>query len=215
MSQLVLNARVREGRGKRSARMLRNNGQIPAVFYGPRVGTTLLAVDYPELERVIRQTGGDNVLVELKLESEKGTESKTAILKELQAAPVKGTYLHADFYEISMDKEITVDIAVRLINTPVGVTRGGILQAVRRELNVSCLPGRLTDYLDVDVSGLDIGDAVHIEDIDFPEGITPLEDEHLTVAVVVAPSVTGEEAVGEMEAEEAEVEAEDTGESET
>jgi large subunit ribosomal protein L25 len=106
--------------------------------------------------------------------------------------PVKDIYIHADFYEISMDKEITVDVPIRLVNSPVGVTEGGILQHIKRELKISCLPGKMIDALEVDVSRLDIGDAVHVKDIDLPEGIVSLEEEDLTVAAVAAPTVAEE-----------------------
>jgi large subunit ribosomal protein L25 len=123
------------------------------------------------------------------------------MLKELVIDPVKSTCVHADFYEISMDKEITVDIPVRLVNTPIGVTNGGFLQSVRREITVSCLPDKLIDHLEIDVSGLDIGDSVHIRDIALPEGIACVEEGNLTVAVVSAPG-GGVEATPEGEIEE-------------
>jgi large subunit ribosomal protein L25 len=121
--------------------------------------------------------------------------------------PVKDIYLHADFYEISMDKKITVDVPIRLVNNPVGVTEGGILQHIKRELKISCLPGEMIDALEVDVSGLDIGDSVHVKDIDLPEGIVSLEEEDLTVAAVAAPTVAEEpeEEVIEEELAEGEV----------
>jgi large subunit ribosomal protein L25 len=121
------------------------------------------------------------------------------MLKELQSDPVHERYLHADFYEISMDKEITVNVAIQLSGTPVGVTNGGILENVKRELSVSCLPDKLTSAIDVDISDMDIGDAIHIEDIQLPEGMKALEDGHLTVAVIAAPAMEKEEGEGEAE----------------
>jgi large subunit ribosomal protein L25 len=134
---------------------------------------------------------------------------KNVMLKELQIDPIAETYLHADFYEISMDKEITVNIAVQLRNTPIGVTQGGILQHVRRELSISCLPDKLVDTLELDVAGLDIGDSLHVRDIEVPAGIKLLDEEHLTVAVVAAPSVMPEAEEVEGEEEELEAEAEE------
>lgn len=211
MSQQTLTARIRQGTGKGLARKLRRQKQIPAVFYGPNAQAVMLAVDYPELERVITHAASENIILDLEVVSDGGKETKRAILKELQIDPVKDVYLHADFYEISMDKEITVDIAIHLINTPVGVTNGGILQHVRRELTISCLPDKIIDALELDVSGLDIGDALHVSDIPLPEGISTEEDGHLTVAVVAAPTVEPEVAEAEeegVEEEAAEEEAE-------
>jgi large subunit ribosomal protein L25 len=103
-----------------------------------------------------------------------------------------------------MDKEITVDLPIRLVNTPRGVTDGGFLQTIRRELTVSCLPDKLIDSLEIDVSDLEIGDSIHIQDIELPEGITCAEEDHLTIAVVSAPGggMEEEEEIPEGEIEE-------------
>ena len=202
MDQPVIAARVRKTKGKGAARKIRKNNQVPAVFYGPKADPVLLVVDYPELERVITQSASESILIDLQMQSDQGTETRKAMLKDLQMDFVKDTYIHVDFCEISMDKEITVRIPIRLLNTPIGVTNGGILQHVRRELTISCLPDRLIDSLDLDVSGMDIGESLHIRDIDLPEGISPVDEDHLTVTVVVAPTVIQEEAEEELEAEE-------------
>jgi large subunit ribosomal protein L25 len=162
----------------------------------------MLALDYPELERIIKQSAGENIILDLKVQSDGGTQTWNVILKDLQVDPIKDTYLHVDFYEISMDKEITVPVPIHLVNTPLGVEEDGILQHVKRELNVSCLPDKLVEALEVDVSQLQIGDSVHVRDISLPEGITCLDEEHLTIAVVAAPTVVPEEE--EVEAEELE-----------
>ncbi len=202
MAQSMLAAQVREKTGKGAARKLRQNEQIPAVFYGPDTEPIKLTINYPELEGLIKEGEGENIILDLKITSEEGSETKKVILKELQVVPVKDNFIHADFYEISMDKEITVDIPIRLVNTPVGVTLGGILQQIRRELTVTCLPDQLVDSLDVDVSELEIGDSVHIKDIEIPEGISCADEAHLTVAVMAAPSIKEEEEVEEEELEE-------------
>jgi large subunit ribosomal protein L25 len=108
-----------------------------------------------------------------------------------------------------MTKELTVNVSVRLINTPVGVTNGGVLQHIRRDLMVTCLPDKLIEYLSIDVSHLDIGDSIHVGDFDFPEGVKSALEDHLTVAVVAAPTVKAEEEEEELEEgleEEAEME---------
>jgi large subunit ribosomal protein L25 len=208
MARPVINARFRQGKGKEAARKIRKNKQLPAVFYGPNTETMRLSVDYRELMRVVKQFAGENIIVDLKVQSDKGTDSRSAMLKDLQTDPIKDTYLHADFYEISMDREITVSIPIQLINTPVGVTNGGVLQHVTREITVSCLPGKLVDSLELDVSGLDIGDALHVRDLELPEGITSHEEDDLSVALVAAPTVEPVEAEEEeIEEEAAEEEA--------
>ena len=204
MAQFSLSARIRDNKGKGVARRLRRDDQIPAIFYGPNAKTTMLSVSYRDLGGIIKQTTSENIILGLKIESESGIESRKVMLKELQIDPIKDTYLHADFYEISMDKELTVDIPVHLVNAPIGVQKGGILQHVKREITIICLPDNLVDSLEVDVSGLDIGESVHIRDIEIPEGIKTTQEDHLTIAVVVAPSVTTEEVEEIEEVEEAE-----------
>jgi len=206
MAKTVLVAQPRESTGKGAARKLRENNRIPAIFYGPETVTVKLSVDYPELESMLKQAASENIILDLKIKSGKGAETKKAMLKELQVDPIKDTYLHVDFYEISMTQEITVPIPIHLVNTPIGVTEGGVLQHVRRELTISCMPDDLPGPLEVDVSGLDIGDSLHIRDIVLPESIKLEEEDHLTVAVVAAPTVR-EEDLEEAE-EELEVEAE-------
>jgi large subunit ribosomal protein L25 len=128
------------------------------------------------------------------------------MIKELQRDPVKRDYLHVDLFEISMAKELEVEIPLDLLNTPIGVDEGGILQHIRREVKAACLPEDLVDKIEVDVSGLDIGQSLHVRDISFPPGLKPLDDEDLTVVTVVAPTVTPEVEEEEEEVEEAEVE---------
>ena len=200
MRQLPLAAHIRETTGKGAARQLRKNDQLPAIFYGPGTESIMLTVDYPELTRITKQGKGENIILDLQIKSDHGEETRKALLKDLMVDPVSGAYLHADFYEISMDKEITVDIPVTIVNTPLGVTEeGGFLQHIRREIPVSCLPDRLIDSLDIDVSEMNIGDTVHIRDIEFPEGITCSEEGHLTVVVVSAPGGGMEEEEEELE----------------
>ena len=113
-----------------------------------------------------------------------------------------------DFHEISMEEELTLSIPLHLINTPVGVTKGGILQQIRREVTVSGLPGKLAEVLEADVSALDMGDSFFIKDIPVPDGTNIDDDGHLAVAVVSAPAAAPEIEEGEEEEAEAEEAAE-------
>ena len=203
MEQTTINARIRNRTGKGAARQLRRGHEVPAVFYGPNSGPLRLAVDYSELRGILNKASGENTILGLNIKSESGSETKTVILKELQTHPFKDLVFHADFYEISMDKEIIVDIPIHLVNTPVGVTNGGVLQHLKRTLSVSCLPGNIMDALEIDVSGLDIGESLHVGDITLPSGITCLDEATEAVTTVAAPTVRAVEG----EAEEAEEEA--------
>jgi len=138
MAQHTLSARIREQKGKEKAKKLRNKDQIPAIFYGPNSDPLMLSIENADLRKIMKKTTGENIILGLKIESEKGSDSKMVMLKDLQTDSIKDTYLHADFYEISMTQEITVSVPIHLVNTPAGVTEGGVLQQVRRELKVAC-----------------------------------------------------------------------------
>ena len=210
----MLTASIRETKGKGAARRLRNKNKVPAIFYGPETEPIMLALDYQGLTSLLEKGAGKNAVINLQVQSDRGIDSRKVILKDLMVDSTTDTYLHADFYEISMDKEITVEIPVRLLNTPIGVEQEGILQHIKRELTISCLPDKLVDAIEFDVSGLDIGDSLHVSDIALPEGIKTLDEGHLTVAVIAAPTVIAEETEEEeeMEAEETTVESKDEAE---
>jgi large subunit ribosomal protein L25 len=123
-------------------------------------------------------------------------------MKELQIEPVSRRFYHADFYEIRMDHKLTLEIPIRFSGAPIGVQNGGELQHLKRELKVSCLPSDLPDFIDLDVSGLDIGNSIKVQDIKVPEGITVLDPGDVGVAMVavVKVSVPQPEAAAEEEA---------------
>ena len=200
MEQYQLAATKRDIKGKQAAKKMRKELDIPGVFYGPASESIMISFKDGDLRKILKNSASENIILELQIQTGKDTETKKVILKELQSDPIKDSYIHADFYEISMDKELTLNVPLVLINTPVGVSNGGILQHVRRELTISCLPDKLVDSIEVDVSGLGIGDSLHVKDIVFPEGIRSPQEGHLTVAVVNAPTVS-EAPVGEEGAE--------------
>jgi large subunit ribosomal protein L25 len=162
----------------------------------------MLSVSEPDLRNVLKSASGENIVLGLQIDTGKGSETKNVILKELQSDPIKPVYYHADFYEISMDRELTFNIPVHLVNTPVGVANGGILQHIKREVSVSCLPSDLVDYLEVDVSALDIGGSIHVKEVVFPKGIRSLDDAEMTLAVLNAPAAVVEKVEEEVKEEE-------------
>jgi large subunit ribosomal protein L25 len=205
MAQAVLTASVRNAKGKEAARKLRAKKLIPAVLYGPNTAPVLLAVGASDLDRILRGASGERAILDLQLQTDSGPTSRTAILKELQVHSVMDQVLHADFMEISMDRAITVKVPVHLVNTPVGVVNGGILQAIAREVTIECLPGNMIDGLTADVSGLELGQSLHVRDLKAPEGIRLVDDGQVTVAVVTGakaeapkPEAAEAEAAGEV-----------------
>ena len=203
MDTVQLDGRARNKTGKGASRKLRSMGRLPAIFYGPEAEPIMLSIDYLELAKSLKGRPAENIIFDLRIDSNGRSQSKKVMIKELQRDPVTRDYLHVDFCEISMGKEIEASIPIQLVNTPIGVTKGGLVEHIRRELSVVCLPRDLVDAIEMDVSGLDIGDTLHVRDIALPPGLRSTEDEDLTVATVVAPTITAEE---EVEAEEVEAE---------
>lgn len=213
MATIQLDSKKRTMTGKGAARKLRSAGRLPIILYGPETSPILLSLDYKQLQKNLRGKSAENIIFDLKVDSNGKNQSKRVMIKEIQKDPVTRNYLHVDFYEISMEKELEVDIPLYLVNTPIGVTEGGILEHIRRELKVSCMPKNLVDKIEIDVSGLAIGQSIHIEDINLPSGLKTVEDGDLTIATVVAPTIEEEKVEEEVE-EEGEEKVKEKGEEE-
>ncbi len=198
-----LKANERKATGRSPARELRRQGLVPAVLYGPKMETIHLTVSGFELENIYKQSASEHVLLNLVIENG-GTQKKTAIVKEVQTFPLAKEFLHVDFYEISLDEKIVVKVPVDLTGKSKGVERGGFLQLVRHQLEISCLPTDIPAAIQVDITELDIGDSIHVEEIVAHADVEILHDVNFTVVTVVAPTV--EEEVVEEELAEAEEE---------
>jgi large subunit ribosomal protein L25 len=201
MEATELKATTRKETGKGPARRFRMEGSIPAVFYGRGEEAIPLTVDGAELLKVIKAKK-ENIFIRLMIEGEKQME-KLSLIKEVQIEPVSRRFYHVDFYEIRMDHKLTLDVPIHFAGIPVGVQNGGELQHLKRDLKISCLPGVLPDFIEIDVSGLDIGDSIKVQDIKVPEGITVLDPGDVGVAMVavVKVSVPQAETAAEGEAE--------------
>ena len=193
-----LKATQRNTFGKGPARALRRQGLVPAVLYGPGRETLSLTVSPADLDRIYKTSGSEQVIITLVIENG-GTQKVTVLVKDIQASPVTRQYLHIDFLEISLDEEIVVKVPVVVTGKSKGVERGGFLQLVRHQLEVSCLPTDMPESIEVDITELDIGDALHIEDISVGDKITLLAEAGHTVLTVVAPTVEEEELPEEEE----------------
>src|SRR6185436_18389888 len=154
MPEIVVSARSRSEKGKNVNRRLRAQGLIPGVLYGAKKDTVPVAVSPKEIVSILRSASGENTLFDLDM----GGGRRKVILKEVQVEPIKGRLLHADFYEVALDKALQLNIPVEVHGTPVGVkTQGGILDFVTRELEVECLPADIPERITVDVSDLELG----------------------------------------------------------
>jgi len=202
MEATELKACIRNTSGKGPARRFRKEGLIPAVFYGRGEEAIHLSVNAAELLKIIRAKK-ENVFIKLRIDGEKNLE-KLSLIKELQIEPVSRRFYHADFYEVRMDHRLTLDVPLHFAGIPVGVVNGGELQHLKRDLKISCLPSVLPDFIEIDVSGLEIGDSIKVKDIRVPEGIAVLDPGDVGVAMVAIVKVSvpqAEEAAVEVEAD--------------
>lgn len=201
--ELKTNTRTMTGNGP--ARRLRQTGQVPAVLYGSNTEPVLLSVDKHNLDMILKGSGAGQVLFNLVIHDGVKTLTKPAMIKELQAHPVSRDFLHVDFYEINMDKKIRVKVPVVTTGKAAGVELGGILQIIRRELEVQCLPLEVPESIEIDISDLDVGDAVHVGEISLEGEIEILEDDTYTVVTVLSPKIEEVEEAEEEEEVEGEV----------
>jgi large subunit ribosomal protein L25 len=178
---------VREKSGKGAARQLRRNGKVPGVLYG-QGECLLLTIDPEPLVKILKSQAGSTALISLAITGAKSKPKRTALLRDFQVDPVDGHVLHADLFEISMEKPIRVKVPVHVIGgTPAGVKEGGILHHNMRELHVECLPAALPDYIEVDASPLAIGQGIHLKEIVKKEGLRYLDDPEQMVVSVAVP----------------------------
>ncbi len=197
MERVTLKAFERNSLGKGGARSLRRNGQIPCVL-GRKGKSTHIQIPHKELVHFINSAGEEQVLVNLAFEN---GEAKLALIKDYQKDPIRGQLLHVDFYEVSLKENIKVNVHVFLAGTAIGVKRdGGILQTGLREVEIECLPDSIPGHVEVDISGLTIGHAVHVGDIKLPDAVKILTDKEEVLATVTA-SASG---ISEMTASEGE-----------
>ncbi len=176
----------RAAHGKGLARKLRSAGQIPGVFYGPGRAAIPLTLDPATVHAVAGRTGKDRLL-RLKTGAADELDGQMVILKDAQRDPVKRRIIHADFYEVRMDREIEVTVPIHVVGKAPGVDDGGTLEHILRELDVRCLPDRIPASVDVDVSSLGIGESIHVSDLTLSEGVAAVADPRLAVVAVVAP----------------------------
>ena len=191
--------------GNGPARVLRRAGQIPAVLYGRKIEPVLLSVNTKDLEQILKKGSFGQFILNLVIQNGKKM-TKPAIIKELQTHPVSGSLIHIDFYEVDMKRQIKVMVPVVTTGKAVGIEEGGLLNIVRREVEVFCLPGDIPEAIEIDISELSIGDSIHIEDVPLGENVEVSADVNFTVVTVLSPKV--EEEVVEEEEEELEGEEE-------
>ena len=208
MATVELKAKTREEKGKGSARKARAEGFVPAVLYGEGEEPQKLVIDGKDFHTVVHTKARENVILDLKIEGARQGEVK-AIIREIQFHPVRREILHVDFQHISMTKEITVSVPIRIVGESIGVkTNDGILEVILREVEVECLPANIPDGIEVDVTELDIGHSLQVKDLHV-ENARITSDMDSTVLLIGAPTVVEEPKVAVAEEGEEEKPAEE------
>lgn len=199
MAKVSLKAEKRSATGKGAARQLRRQGFVPAVVYGYGEETRHVQVETKEMERLISAGGFESQLIDLKVDG----ETARVLIREVQVHPYRPELLHIDFLAVHKGEKIYLEVPVRLVGVAPGVKEGGILEHVRRELEIRCEPDAIPEALEIDISALTIGDSVSVRDIPVPPGVEIQEEPSRTIAAVVPPTV-----IKEPEPEEEELELE-------
>jgi large subunit ribosomal protein L25 len=185
VAENVLSAETRSETGKGPNRRLRVSGKIPAVIYGKSRDAQSVTLDPKALETLLHKSGaGLNTLIDLSVSG----RTDTVLVKELQRHPVHGSYVHVDFFKVDLTQKITVSVPIHFIGKARGVEFGGILDHPLRELEVECLPRAIPEFVEVDVSALEVGQAIHVSEVRLPEGVEVKTDPTLPVASVVLPA---------------------------
>ncbi|MDD4456090.1 MAG: 50S ribosomal protein L25/general stress protein Ctc [Syntrophotalea acetylenica] len=202
MAQTELNVSLREGLGKGTARSLRREGLVPAVMYGKGVAACALTVEPKKLAAILESEAAWNTLITLKGEGD--FDGKVVILKDMQLDPVRGVPLHVDFQALNLKEKAHVMVPLVAVGKSEGEKQGGNLQVIRHEIELVCLPTNIPGSLEVDVTGLNIGDALHASDLRLPAGVELPPDVNFTVVTVTGRSSETEESAASVEEETAE-----------
>jgi large subunit ribosomal protein L25 len=191
METNILKAVLREESGKGPARRLRQRGFIPAVFYGPKAGSIPISIESADFLKIMKD-GDENKFIKLIIEDRGQQIEKLSMIKDFQIEPIDRNMLHADFYEISMDHKLTIEVPIHFKGQPIGVTEGGELLHVKREVKISCLPGDLPEFIEIDISNLKIGDTIKIQDINVGKDITVLDQGDTAIVIVTSVKTAAE-----------------------
>ena len=201
MEEIRIKAEARKGRGKGPARQMRREGTIPAVLYGKDVEPLALAIssrDWWLLETHARS----NAIIKMELTDGTKVQERPVMVKNVQKRPVDDKVLHVDFLQVSMERAVQVEVPIHLVGNPVGVVNGGVVDQHLRVAMIESLPGQIPEFIEVDISNLDIGDSIHIHEISLP-GVKLLDAPDVAVVGVTPPEAEEKVEVAAPAAEEA------------
>jgi large subunit ribosomal protein L25 len=183
MAEVTLKAVKRDDTGKGSARRARAEGRVPAVVYGQGIEPLSISVDRREFVTALHTDAGLNVLLNIDVDG----STTTALTRDIQTDPVRGTLLHADFVKIDLKQEVEVEVPVHVVGEAPGAKEGGVLEHPLFTLHVRCLPTDVPESIEADISGLQIGDALRVAELSEGRNFTILNDPEAIVASVAQP----------------------------
>jgi large subunit ribosomal protein L25 len=193
-TRVTLQAKSRTDTGKGAARTLRRQGYIPGVIYGHGEQTRACQVERKQVEKLLTSGSSESTIIDLKLED--GATS-AVLIREVQVHPFRSEVLHIDFLAVRKGEKVKLEVPVRLVGLSPGVKEGGIMEHLRHDVEIRCIPSKIPEALDLEISEMDIGDSVTVADLEVPEDVEILTDAAATIASVVPPAVRVEEEVAE------------------
>ena len=186
--KILLDAVVREKTGSAVASEIRREGAVPGVVYGEGKPSVTVQVISKELARILQTKAGENALITLRVKGSTKLPESLVLIKELQHHPVTHRILHVDFHQVSLTKAITVTVPFAFKGDAIGVKQGGgVLEHLRWDLEVSCLPTDIPPEIPIDISGLDLNKTIHVKDVQLPSGVKSVTDLELPVIGCVIP----------------------------
>lgn len=189
MEKILVKADRRPDIGKGSARSLRRAGMIPAVVYSG--GSSMpIKVQGKQMTKLIYSGVGEHALITIELNEDGAKTSEHPVLvKDYQRDPISEELLHVDFMEVSLEKLVKVTVRLEIVKQPIGIKMGGIMQHRLREVEVECLPTQIPDKFEVNAESIEIGHALHVSDLQVPEGVKMVTDPSEVILLVSAPAV--------------------------
>ncbi len=192
MSQVSLRARAGRKPGSRESRRIRRTGQVPAIVYGADQDPIPVAVDSHDLHLALHTEAGSNAIINLEIEE---GDTLTTMARVIEKHPFRNEYRHIDFVTVDLSQKVTAEVALQFEGTPAGVREGGVFSPRRTHVQIEVLPTEIPSFIELDVSDVEIGGSLRIEDLPELEGIEYLEEADAVVMSVTTPAAEVEEPV--------------------
>jgi large subunit ribosomal protein L25 len=185
MEEVRIKAEARKGRGKGPARKLRNQGSIPAVLYGRDVEPLAVSVSTKDW-RTLEAHARTNAVIKMELRDDQTVQERPVMIKSVQKRAADHRVLHVDFLQVSMERAVQVEVPVHIIGEAAGVVKGGVVEQHLRTVMIESLPGQIPEKIDIDITNLDIGDSIHVNEISLP-GIKLLDAPDVAIVGITPP----------------------------